>query len=390
MQRKIDKKIFEAPKFYTLTRLEAHDKSICLIGENFGSLLIGSYDLRKETFTNVPIKLRGRLLSTNMRSQQDLVDVISLMPSNRTQNRSLTIKTFSNYSNPEPKSNFSIELDSDILRVYDPKILFSNNERIVTGTYTVNSLYPKGIFISKITDTVTSFTKYYRFSDFNSVVTHFNKQKNAEDKKRVQKKNEIIKPDTTKSDKSIIDKLFNLYTLHELIQIEDQYILVAENCYPITEFRPDQRVGFGEPLSSLSTKSSPSITRYGTYNALIAGFDKNGNLLWDECLDMRNSDKKYQMDKIISLHSVKDNIKLFYRNWDELYANTVQFSTTPVLSATAKSDLNGDQGKNTFENSVSHWYDNFFIVWGGQYIEDPKNKKFDPDRNIFYFEKIQY
>ena len=175
--------------------------------------------------------------------------------------------------------------------------------------------------------------------------------------------------------------------LHEIIFLNDQYILSADLYSP--QFHTESFTDFdfyGRPY----TNSYSVFDGYRFFNAIVAGFDSDGKLLWDNNIEIRNlvsldlspkvvvypngndlvlcyvSDGKIG-SKIIRENNIQE--KLDFTTIDRLYPDD------KILSET--------------KGMLSHWYGNYFLSYGYQEIKNialETNNK----RLVFYFSKLRF
>jgi len=175
--------------------------------------------------------------------------------------------------------------------------------------------------------------------------------------------------------------------LHEPVEHNGSFILVSEVFFP--QYHAENFTDFdfyGRPY----TNSYSVFDGYRFTGAIVTSFNAEGQLLWDNSLEIRDliaSDLnpkvvfKFQGDKILLAFSAKGNIgSKIIRN--EETAGKLEFS--PL-------ELKYPDDKLTSEtrNGLLSWYDNFFLCFGFQEIKnvalESNNKRF-----VFYLTKVKF
>ena len=143
---------------------------------------------------------------------------------------------------------------------------------------------------------------------------------------------------------------------------------------------------YGRPY----TNSYSVFDGYRFFNALVAGFDSNGKLLWDNSIEIRNLVSVDLSPKVVIYPNGKDLV-LCYVSDGKIGSKIIQenniiekldFSTIDRLYP-------DDKILSETKGMLSHWYGNYFLSYGYQEIKNialETNNK----RLVFYFSKLRF
>ncbi len=258
----------------------------------------------------------------------------------------------------------------------------------------------EGMFFSKINGGSQKYIKYYSFKDFKrfyELATQYGVRKMSERQKE-------------KLDKKLADENYILkYRLlvHEIIVKNDQYIMVAEAYFPQYHTETYQVYVPGNQTQTRdaqgNTTTHTTLPHYETHyrtvfdgfrftHAIVAGFDKEGNKIWDNSFEIEDilAPKLTQMVRVmpgdnetVMVYALGGSIKS-----KVISGNTLVDGKTSTKIDTGKE---GDKVKGNAENSIEYWYDNYFVSFGYQRIKNDDAKKGEEKRRrVYYFNKIAY
>lgn len=175
--------------------------------------------------------------------------------------------------------------------------------------------------------------------------------------------------------------------LHEIIFKDGQYILTAEIFAP--QYHTESFTDFdfyGRPY----TNSYSVFDGYRFFNAIVAAFDLEGKLLWDNNVEIRNLVSHDLSPKVVIYHAGNDLV-LCYVSDGKIGSKIIQknnmvekldFSTIDMLNP-------DDKIISETKGVMSHWYGNYFLTYGYQDIKNialATNNK----RLVFYFSKLRF
>ncbi len=317
--------------------------------------------------------------------------------------------------NLEGEIQTEIQLDpNDEYAMLNGKMnILAQKDRILFGTYgfkkTIDDSrgpYSQGIYINKIENNELNEPIFYDFGDFKSFFNHLSKKQQAKELNRIQSKKKKGK------DYKINERIM----VHDIIEKNGQYIMLAEAFKP--EYRNNNNFNNGifDPYGLYSPFASPFFNPYrwgygnmGLYSpysnyygyrnmgnrevfdswnyshAIVAVFDKQGKLQWDQSIDLKNI-KSQKLTEKVKLSAENDTLVLSYINNGEIFSKAVKNGETikELSKKQIETEKEGDNIKKSSEENIEFWYGNYFYTSGIQRISNNA----DGRRNVFYINKI--
>jgi hypothetical protein len=256
---------------------------------------------------------------------------------------------------------------------------------IYTGTYSTEyTNLSEGLFVCQTEGDDISFIKFYNFLDLNNFLSYLPEKRQERIEKRKEKKN--------KKGKEL--KINYKIASHEVITLDDGYLFLGEAYYSTYRTETYLATTTVNGVTTTTTQTRQVFDGYQYTHAVLAKFDKNGNLLWDQTFEMWPVEKPFYEKRFISIAAKDQNsIKLVFISHNQLNSKSIDFSGS-VLQDTQSEEIQtnfeGDKVKRSF-SKINHWYENYFIAYGEQKIknnEDKKNTK--RKRNVYFINKIKY
>ncbi len=314
----------------------------------------------------------------------------------------------------EPLTEIHLDEEDELAMMNGKLNTLDNQNQIMFGTYgfkkTIGSSkgpYSQGIYMTKIEGDEIADTKFYDFTDFKNFFNYLNPKQKERQEKRIKDKKEKGK------DLQITERML----VHNVIPHKDGYLFVAESFYP--DFRYNNGY-FGNGLYDMyspfyySPFFNPYRWGYGYYglyspfssyygyrrlgnnqvfdgwvytHGVVAAFDKKGNLLWDNAIEIKDV-KLPNLKQKVKVNVDGDEITLSYSNKGELFSKTIKDGQT--VKQLSKRPINtqkeGDNIRRTNTDEIDIWYDNYFIASGVQRINNAEEGR----RNVFYLNKISF
>jgi len=267
-----------------------------------------------------------------------------------------------------------------------------NDEQVVIGTYNIRpkrykesyfdvqntiSTTSTGIYFSEIKGGEQQFLKAYPFSKFSNFYSFLS----------IRAKNKMSKKIARKAAKGkSFDLQYNIL-FDNLVKVNNEYIMIAEAYYP--EYETHCYTDFN-PNGTTTQRCYTVFVGYRFTHAVVAGFNTEGELLWDNSFEI--------MD--ILTYDLKPKVKFLMENNEILllYSFGGQIKSTVISGGKViegknrvniDTGISGDKVKEDYSSGIEYWYDNYFIAYGYQKIKNTsstgKNK-----RRVFYFNKIAY
>ena len=277
------------------------------------------------------------------------------------------------------------EVDKNLSHISAQKV--GENKYIYTGTYSnKRTISSQGMFFCEATGPKVRYIKYYNYTE----LENFFKYLPARKQKKIEKK---------KKRKKAKGKSLNYnyrLAVHEIKILDDGYIFLGEAYYPTHRTETSTTYVNG----SAQTTTRTVFDGYQYTHAVLAKFDKDGDIVWDEIFKMWKRYKPYSVQKYIYVDDNNSDDKLNYIFTDVGKISTKTFNTDGKILAEEKSesiktDVNGDISKWT-RSGIDQWYGNYFINSGTSKIKNhkgtknKKGKKVKKKRKVYFISKIKY
>lgn len=275
--------------------------------------------------------------------------------------------------------------DADYSLIEGRSTRMNNGKQLIAGTYAYRkSKYSRGLFIARVgTADEESRIRYYNYADLKNFFKYMKKKKEA----RVQDK--IVR----RREKGKLLKFNYKLMVHDVIELDDLYIAIGEAYYPRYNSYGNYYYYMGYPTSN--SRSSYNRDQYYTgfdgykyTHAVIIGFDKSGNLLWDNVFKIDDV-VTYQLEQFVQVSMDGQKITLLYNYDDQIKSKVIEGGQ--VLDGKHEIDIQlrfeGDRVRSSEEDvaGMKFWYDHNFFAYGVQKIAN-----FENSREVFYVNKVSY
>jgi hypothetical protein len=176
--------------------------------------------------------------------------------------------------------------------------------------------------------------------------------------------------------------------LHKVFRHKDQFILLAES------FSAQYH---SESFTDFDFYGRPYVNTYQVFdgyrynNGIVTAYDKDGKLLWDNSIEIRNLVSFEINPKVTVFFTPDDNAVLAYLSEGKIASKIVRGnSVIEKLDFSPLELLNpGDKMLTETKYGMLPWYDKYFICYGYEEIKSinsTENKK----RLVFFFTKIAF
>ncbi len=259
---------------------------------------------------------------------------------------------------------------------------FFGGFQYVVGTYSrKSSLYSKGLYLSKFLNGRQQFIKYYAYADLNNFFGYMKERRESRIKERIKRK----------AEKGKKPNFSYQLVVHDIIQREDAYILIAEAYY--TRYS-----GYSSSMPFYG-----SYGNYGGYNsgflgykythAIVVAFDKTGNIIWDNNFAIDDV-VTYSLDEFVTVNTYEDKIVLMYLDENEIRTKVISGNEiiegktiNPVRLTYETDEL---RSRDPEVEGLDEWYGNTLFAYGEQRIYNGIRASGETNRRIFYINKIEY
>lgn len=283
----------------------------------------------------------------------------------------------------EMSFNLTKNIDKNIISVTASKL--SDDKYIYTGTYSTKSTgSSEGMFFCEVNQEKVNFIEFHNFLGLENFLSYLPERK----QKRIEKKKD------RKEEKGKELKINYHIAPHEIVQLDDGYILLGEAYYPTYRTTTYTTTTMVNGMATTTTHTQIVFDGYQYTHAMMAKFDKTGKLMWDEIFEMWQAYKPFFVKKFISVAEKNQNsLKLAFASRNKIYSKEINYEGSIIHdfeSEEIETPHAGDKSKWSFSN-ISYWYDNYFIAYGNQKI---KNKGGDEDvkrkRKVYFVSKIEF
>lgn len=253
----------------------------------------------------------------------------------------------------------------------------NEQESLLVGNYSTDCTpNSQGIYVTRIHhgetgDEASHNIQYIEFSQLQNFFNYLNPQRQQRLLAKAQKKKEEGK-----------DYKFHYRLLvHDLLPTPSGPILVAEVYYP--QYRGTSII-YGGYL-----RGSDRYEGFRYTHAFICGFDKQGNLLWDNCFPIKELVSK-ELTEMVQVSQQGDQLIMAYPNDGEISTEVIQGNRVVKETEKFKLKTNAENEKVTFsaQDNLMAWYGRHFLACGFQKIAPSKN--YANQREVFYLNKLTY
>lgn len=233
-----------------------------------------------------------------------------------------------------------------------------------------------GFFIAKFEGNKQVFINYYNFLEFENLYNSLS----GKDIMKVRKKAEKQK------DKGSEYSLNYNLLLHPAMVDQDHLILLAEALYP--EYRTVTNMYY-DYYGRLMPQTYTVFEGYKYFNGIIAAFDKEGTLVWDNDIEIWNV-LTFDLEKYLNAYVQGRELALFY-SWEGKINYKIidlDLQTSDADQVNLELKYKKDKVLEEVGSRILHWYDNYFICFGYQEIKNNSLSK--SKRSVFYVNKVAF
>ena len=237
-----------------------------------------------------------------------------------------------------------------------------------------------GFFYLNIENGAQRVLRFYDFMQFKNITgTYANSQIQYH---RKRKKLRNILSDTSVNAVSLL----NLGKL-QLYSYQDQYVVAAEAYTPYykTETRVDYDF-YGNPYPS----TYQVFGGYNYYDLILAGFDADGSMVWDNDFPMKGLLSSTNEQKS-SVYIDTAQINLAYVNNGQIFTQDINgpVDLDKLEKVSIVSRFKRDKSVESTESHILYWYKKYFLVYGYQKM---RNRSLNDKsiRTIFYVNKLAF
>ncbi len=279
----------------------------------------------------------------------------------------------------KPERNYSL-LDGAVTKLDDGKVF-------IVGTYArKKSRYSRGIFIAETLLDGSSTMRHYNYGELDNFFSYMKERRESRVKDRIQRR--ISKGKVLK---------FNYRLLvHDIIERNGQYIMIAEAYYPKYN-NNTHHYAYGSmwhnPYYGPNRMNNMNFAGYRYTHAVVLGFNKMGALQWDHCFEI-NDITTFNLERFVNLSFKNEQLVLMYMQDNVIRSKIVKDSQ--VVEGKNFHDIRtqyeNDEIKSTRSevSSIHNWYKEYFYAYGTQKIKNSATTEAKLNREVFYINKVTY
>lgn len=317
---------------------------------------------------------RSELLQIKMDQYDSAFDV--LVNERLANNFTISTKTYS--LDGELLQNIILKPTEGMSLLWGSTTAFEDDARLIAGTYSPRvGAYSRGIFISRIDRKGGQTFSYINYGDLTNFFSYLKAKRQERLKEKIVRRK--IKGKKLKFNYRLM--------VHDIIKSGDQYIMIAEAYYPVYSNQTSLNSGF------YASQGSLVFDGYRYTHAVVIGFDKQGNLLWDNSFEI-NDVKSYTLKKYVQIAPDNEKVVLMYIFEDVIRSKIISGNQilegktfNPVALKFEQDVLKND---NTELSAIEPWHGNAFFAHGVQRIKNISSETKEVSRKVFYINKVVY
>ena len=243
----------------------------------------------------------------------------------------------------------------------------AGDKYFATGTYSRSKKDgAQGIYFTQLADWQFKNIKFYNFLDLKNFTDYMSDRRKA----RVERKKERAE----KAGKEY--SLKYLMASHHIMTDGTDYFYLGEAYFPTYT------------TTRMGNIVTTTFNGYAYTHAVLAKFNEQGNLLWDNCFKMEPDRLPMYVKRFISGTMMGKDVKLIFTDGKWLVSKLFKNSDGTILQDRKTERLETADADETVKKVSSsnslHWYDDNFIVYGTQVV---KNKETGERRKVFSITK---
>jgi hypothetical protein len=230
--------------------------------------------------------------------------------------------------------------------------------------------------------------KYYNYGDLDRFFNYMKARREKRVKERIERRKVHGK------------KIRFNYRLmvDDILPYGDQFVMLGEAFYPHYSYPNQSMRSYGAGVFYMTPRMGYArgdlvFDGYQYTHAVVIGFDKNGNLQWDNSFEI-NDVRTFQLEQFVKIHPDHDKISLVYL-FDNIIRSKV-IKDYDVLEGKSYNQLRtGRQDdvvreRDTQQATLDYWYGDNFYASGIQQIRKKQRDEEHISRRVFFVNKIEY
>lgn len=300
----------------------------------------------------------------------------------------LTIKKYN--ADGEYLNTFTLEPDLDKGLIFGRIADIEGENDLIAGTYGgKRSEYSRGLFLGLVDEENRQSIEYFNYADFKNFFNYMRAKRKERVSNRIDRKK--IKGKKVR---------FNYRLLvHEVVKQGDTYVLLGEAFYPKYNSTSSFSGSYSYiPYSGYGHNQHDYIPMnfagYRYTHAVVAGFDSNGKMLWDNSFEIEDV-VSFSLEQFVHATLTNEGIVLLYLYDNQIRSKIIEGDEViegkrfDNLKLTFEDDKVNDYSANKI-GGLEKWYGNTYAAFGIQRIKNLKDAGVELNRRVFYVNKVQY
>jgi len=314
-------------------------------------------------------------------------DIIKVLVTERTfdKRNTLAIKTYDLQGNYLDNYVFKPEEDTGL--IFGRVAEINNEGSLICGTYGARkSDYSRGLFIAQHKKDEGQVMQYFNFADLDNFFAYM----------KAKRQERVANKITRKKVKGKKVKFNYRLLVHEIIESEDSYIMLGEAFYiKYNNSQSFSRYNVGTNYYGNGPNyNTMTFAGYRYTHAVVIGFDKKGNKLWDNSFQIEDV-LTYSLDQYVHADVIDDKVILLYLYNNEIRTKIISGSDVlegKLYDEVKMSFADDYVNKNNYSNigGLEKWYGHNFFAYGVQKIKNLRDSGVKLNRKVFYINKISY
>jgi hypothetical protein len=381
--KRLDIEYSGSEKFRGIEYFQVLGQKAAAIGFSKSGVHFLSFDLEAQTVTSTPIYIEdfkpGRIIATNMQYLEDAkkyyVSLRVYKTSKLTYAYLLDVDTDGFFNTP-------MKIDESAGRFIKSITVGAVGESdvVIAGTYGNASYGPNnGIYFGASSEGEITDITSYNFLEIPNYLDYLPER----DQNRLENKIE------RKASKGKELETSEYLVMHNLIPVDNDFLLITEAYYPTyrTEYRTTTVKG------KTTTTPVQVFDGYQYTHAMIAKFNKEGEMLWSQVFKMYLWYKPFVARTFIRIAAQEQNsIQLVYADGKNIYSKSFSFDGEILYDKTSNpinTDNENDKVKQSYSN-ISYWYDKYFLSYGVQSIKNKVDDDVKRKRTVLFLNKVSF
>lgn len=248
----------------------------------------------------------------------------------------------------------------------------------ITGTYSKSSSSSsQGLFFGILDDKKLVNLRFYNFLDLDDFLSYLPERKQEKIEKKKKKKKKRGKEMTIS---------YYIAGHDVMVQEDGTFLFVGEAYYPtyrtVTTTNSDGTVSTQQVFDG-----------YQYTHAVVAKFDLEGELLWDNCFKMYPGYKPFYEKRFLSFTEESDkNLGMIFTSGTSIISKSVHMEDGSITREKESNSIEFEESEKVKYSStnLSYWFEDSFLLFGNQTIKDKDGKFGKKKRSIFFISKVNY